>query len=92
MKKLILYGVIALIALALTGAVGITLFIGSEPEQASSPITAPELNTSNPETTMFQIVPAELEVRFLIDEVLRGEPVTVLAAPIKSPASSPLIR
>src|SRR6185436_15591004 len=78
MKKLILYGVIALIALALTAAVGINRFIGGEPEQASSPITAPELNTSDPKTTTFQIVPAESEVRFLIDEVLRGEPVTVV--------------
>ena len=78
MKKLILYGVIALIALALTAAVGINLFIGGEPEQASSPITALELNTSSPETTTFQIVPTESEVRFLIDEVLRDEPVTVV--------------
>jgi polyisoprenoid-binding protein YceI len=53
---------------------------GSEPEpsEASAPISAPELEAGSAGATIFQIVPEESEVRFLIDEVLLGKPTTAV--------------
>jgi len=58
------------------------------PEAASTPIealpvsTEPDSSTldqvSQSDATVFQIVPSESEVRFIIDEVLRGSPKTVV--------------
>jgi polyisoprenoid-binding protein YceI len=61
----------------LAGA-GFYWFMGDEPEQASGPITAPALAESASDAVTFQIVPAESQARFIIDEVLRGEPFTVV--------------
>jgi polyisoprenoid-binding protein YceI len=47
-------------------------------DEASAPISAPMLEASNPAATMFQIVPGDSEARFLIDEVLLGEPITAV--------------
>jgi polyisoprenoid-binding protein YceI len=46
--------------------------------EASAPISAPILEASNPAATMFQIVPGDSEARFLIEEVLLGEPTTAV--------------
>jgi hypothetical protein len=46
--------------------------------EASAPISAPELKAGSAEAIVFQIVPGDSEVRFLIDEVLLGEPVTAV--------------
>jgi polyisoprenoid-binding protein YceI len=78
MKRLILVGVILLILLGATAGAGLALWLGGEPEQASAPISAPAVEAVEPGAIQFEIVPAESEVRFFIDEVLRGEPVTVL--------------
>jgi polyisoprenoid-binding protein YceI len=50
----------------------------SEPSDASAPISAPDLEVSDAGATVFQIMPEESEVRFLLDEVLRGEPTNVV--------------
>jgi polyisoprenoid-binding protein YceI len=80
MKRLIIFGlIIGLVGLLVIAGIGAFLFLGgSVPEQASGPITAPELASSDPEAITFEIVPEESEARFFIDEVLRGEPVTVI--------------
>jgi polyisoprenoid-binding protein YceI len=45
--------------------------------EASQEISAPEI-TAESEGTVFSIVPEESEVRFELDEVLRGQPTTVV--------------
>jgi polyisoprenoid-binding protein YceI len=47
--------------------------------QASAPISAPELSVQpDDDRVLFSIVPEESEVRFIIDEMLLGEPKTVV--------------
>src|SRR5262245_49608660 len=81
MKRLIIFGLIIITGLALLAGAALFLLVGyfsTTSEQASGPITAPVLASSDPETTTFQIVPEESEARFFINEVLRGDPITVV--------------
>ncbi len=78
MKRWLIFGIIALVGLLLLAGAGLYWFIGAEPEQASEPITAPALAESAPGTVTFQIVPEESQARFIINEVLRGKPFTVV--------------
>ncbi len=54
-----------------------TLYIQGGSEQASAPVSAPGL-AAEANATVFSIVREESEVRFLIDEVLRGADFTVV--------------
>lgn len=47
---------------------------------APEPTTAPEPVVEPAAPAVFEIVPAESQARFIIDEVLRGAPVTVVGA------------
>ena len=77
-RSYIIYGIIALVILILAG-VGTGLFlVGGAPSEASGPISAPELDVSASDRLVFEIAQAESEVRFRIDEVLRGAPKTVI--------------
>ncbi len=80
MKKIIIITLIALLILAVLAGGAIFVFFSGGPEvvQPSGPITAPDLEVAAAGTTNFQIVSAESEVRFKVDEVLRGEPKTVV--------------
>jgi len=55
------------------------LFVRGGAEEASATISAPGLE-AEPEATLFHIVPEESEVRFRIDEVLRGADFEVVGA------------
>ncbi|MBZ0301706.1 MAG: YceI family protein [Anaerolineae bacterium] len=76
-----------MIGLVAVGVLGIVLLIGgwvylnmtAGTGEASAAISAPELTpAAAAEVTVFRIVPEESEVRFVIDEVLRGSPYTVI--------------
>jgi polyisoprenoid-binding protein YceI len=68
--------------LGLVGIVGYTFF--KPPAEATGPIQAPAVGqtagaaTGASSPTVFQIVPEESQARFTIDEILRGEPKTVV--------------
>ena len=77
---------IAIIALILVGLAGVGAYaVLKPPSEASAPIqsvareqaAAPSSSSS---LTRFEIQPGESEARFVIDEVLRGEPKTVVGA------------
>lgn len=64
----------------LGGAVNaLVLFLRGDHEEASGPVTAPGLEAETG-ARVFSIVQEESEVRFLIDEVLRGADFTVVGA------------
>lgn len=73
-----------LILLACMGIATILIFIAyiwvsGGSEQASAPLVTPELILQPDDTRrMFAIDPTQSEARFLIDEVLLGEPTTVI--------------
>lgn len=78
-RSTIIYGIIALVVLILIAGVGVALFVlGGTPNRASGPISAPELAVSASDSLVFEITQEESTARFLIDEVLRGEPQTVV--------------
>jgi polyisoprenoid-binding protein YceI len=64
--------------LVVGGAVVAYILISGGSGEASAPISAPELAAEGAESTLFRIVSEESEVRFLIDELLRGQPVTAV--------------
>jgi polyisoprenoid-binding protein YceI len=82
MRKLL--PIILLTAMALVGIVGYSML--RAPDAASGPMTAVPLQIeAAPETAgvqsvpgVFQIDPSRSEARFVVDEVLRGEPKTVI--------------
>lgn len=79
MKRPTLYGILALIVLLLIAGAGVALYtLGGAPSQASGPISAPELETDDSGMLLFEISQKESAVRFLIDEVLQGQPKTVV--------------
>jgi polyisoprenoid-binding protein YceI len=80
MRK-IMIGVVMLVGLAAVVGIGgwayLNLSAGSG--EASEAISAPELTPAETSgATVYRIVPEESEVRFVIDEVLRGSPYTVV--------------
>lgn len=101
-SRRVLYGISTLVVLGLAiviaGAAYIYFSGGSS--EASAPISAPELNAVDADGTLFRMVPEESEVRFLIDEVLRGQPKTAVGSTnqvagdilvdVESPANSRL--
>ncbi len=102
MSRRVLYGISTLVVLGLAiviaGAAYIYFSGGSS--EASAPISAPELNAVDADGTLFRMVSEESEVRFLIDEVLRGQPKTAVGSTnqvagdilvdVQSPANSRL--
>ena len=85
-------GLVALVAIILMAALivvgegpeglgsalnALVLYIRDDQEEATGPVTAPALEVET-ESTVFSIVQDESEVRFLIDEVLRGADFTVV--------------
>ncbi len=102
MSRRVLYGISTLVVLGLAiviaGAAYIYFSGGSS--EASAPISAPELNAVDADGTLFRMVSEESEVRFLIDEVLRGQPKTAVGSTnqvagdilvdVESPANSRL--
>ncbi len=101
-SRRVLYGISTLVVLGLAiviaGAAYIYFSGGSG--EASAPISAPELNAVDADGTLFRMVSEESEVRFLIDEVLRGQPKTAVGSTnqvagdilvdVESPANSRL--
>ena len=86
MKRYLLIGMVALLALIVIASVGAIayVFLGSS-APASAPISAPTLAastlaaaSSTTGTQLFQIVPDQSEVRFTMTEMLRGQPNTVI--------------
>lgn len=77
---------LAIVALALVALVGAGLYaVLKPPPEASAPIQSVALTQSRPAesaatVTRFDIQPGESEARFVIDEVLRGSPKTVVGA------------
>jgi polyisoprenoid-binding protein YceI len=70
---------LALVVLALAGAIFAYIWFSAGSGKASAPISAPELVLEPGDTRLlFRIIPAESEVRFLIDETLLGERKTVI--------------
>ncbi len=80
MKRVIIV-IVALLIIGGTLAAGafVMLNLTAGSGEASEEISAPELESTTG-TTVYRIVPAESEVRFLIDEVLRGEDFTAVGA------------
>lgn len=82
MNRRFLRGILTLAGLGLVivvaGAAYIYFSGGSG--EASAPISAPALNAGDADGTVFRIAPEESEVRFLIDEVLRGQPTTAIGS------------
>jgi polyisoprenoid-binding protein YceI len=79
----IITGLVILGGLAALFAVGgwAYLNVTSGSGEASEAISAPELTPAAVSgATVYRIVPEESEVRFIIDEVLRGAPYTVVGA------------
>lgn len=77
MRKIIIGFVILVGVVSMAGWAYFNLSAGSG--EASQEISAPELTEVQTEsTTVYRIVPEESEVRFVIDEVLRGSPYTVV--------------
>jgi polyisoprenoid-binding protein YceI len=70
--------------LGLLGLLGVVAYSYLKPAPtASAPIETLTLETTAPvaaSASLFEIVPAESEARFVIDEVLRGAPKTVVGA------------
>lgn len=73
---LIILGVVVVVGVA---AFGVWWFSagGGEP---TAPLTADEVEPASADTVVFGIVSDESEVRFIIDEELRGVPTTVIGA------------
>jgi polyisoprenoid-binding protein YceI len=71
---------VLLVAVAITAVVGYTVF--KPPAQASGPIQADAIagtgGSSAPAGTVFQIDPNASSAQFVIDEILRGSPKTVI--------------
>jgi polyisoprenoid-binding protein YceI len=77
MRKLIIGLVVVAALVAVGGWAVFNMSAGSG--EASEAISAPELTPAETEgATVYRIVPEESEVRFVIDEVLRGSPYTVV--------------
>lgn len=74
----IIIGIVAIGIAAVVGFLGYVWFAGGN-SQASAPISAPEVEAAASAVT-FSIVPAESEVRFLLDEDLRGARITVVGS------------
>lgn len=71
--------IVVLLAVAVVGGGWIYLNTTSGTGEASQAIDAPELTpAADSEAVVFSIVPEQSSVRFIIDEVLRGEPYTVV--------------
>lgn len=68
-------GLVGIVALIVAGIAGYIWFSGGT-AQASAPIQAPDLSTGT--GTLFRINSADSEVRFIIHEMLLGEPKTVV--------------
>lgn len=92
LRVILALGVVALVALCVVAAMivvregpeglgsainALILFIRDDQEEATGPVTAPALEAET-DATVFSIVQDESEVRFLIDEVLRGADFTVV--------------
>jgi polyisoprenoid-binding protein YceI len=78
MRKFII--ALALVAVMVAVGIGIYIFVSGGSGQASAEISAEELAVPEASSqALFRIIPEESSVRFTIDEVLRGQPVTVVA-------------
>jgi polyisoprenoid-binding protein YceI len=77
-RILLILGGLALIAILIVGAGWAYLTITGGSGEASQAISAPELEPAASSAAVYRIIPEASEVRFLIDEVLRGEPFTAV--------------
>lgn len=75
-RRIILIGIIAAGLVGVAAAAYVWFSGGSG--QASQPISSEELTASDSEQVVFRIIPEESEVRFILSEVLRGVPTTVI--------------
>jgi len=75
-RRIILIGIIV-VGLLGAAAAAYVWFSGGSGE-ASQEISSDELTASNTEQVIFRIVPDESQVRFVLSEVLRGVPTTVI--------------
>lgn len=73
--------VIALAAVLVVVGIGVVVYIYTSggSGEASTEISAEELEAETPGQMVFRIVPDESSVRFTLSEELRGQPVTVVA-------------
>lgn len=74
-RILIGLGLLAVLAVAIAG---VRFYLRSGSGEASAPIDAPELSTSEVEGDLFRLDPEASEVRFKIDELLFGDDKTVV--------------
>jgi polyisoprenoid-binding protein YceI len=71
--------VIGIIVAGIIGAVAAAyIWFSGGSGEASQEISSQELTASGTEQVIFRIVPEESEVRFVLSEVLRGQPATVI--------------
>ena len=76
-KSLLVVLGLGLVVALIAGVVALVLYLQGGSGEASAPVSAPAL-TAEGDATVFSIVTEESEVRFLIDEVLRGADFTVI--------------
>jgi len=78
-NKGILIGIVVLIAIVLVAAAA-WFFVLGDTEEASAPISSEPVAVTEASggSTVFEIVQAESEARFMLGELLRGEPTTVI--------------
>jgi polyisoprenoid-binding protein YceI len=68
---------LAVLVLAVVGVLAYIWFAGGSGEP-SAEVAAAELEPELPESVVYEVVTEESEARFIIDEVLRGQPFTVV--------------
>lgn len=76
MDRKLIVGIGASLVFVVLAVVAYLLILGPT-EEASEPITGEAVEVTG-EAMVFAIVPEESEVRFLLGEILRGQPVTVV--------------
>jgi polyisoprenoid-binding protein YceI len=96
----VLYGgvILAAVGFLIGAAVVVYILVSGGSGEASAPISAPELVAVDDDLITFRIVPEESSARFLIDEILRGQPTTAIgqtnqvagdiAVDVENPANS----
>jgi polyisoprenoid-binding protein YceI len=82
MRRTIIIGIVALLAALIGGGIWLYTWAFGETAAATAPISAIPLTlgsgSAGSDPRLFQIVPAQSEVRFTLAEVLRGQPNTVV--------------
>ncbi len=80
-RRVMLFGAgVVVIGLVVVAVVVVYPLLAGGSGEASAPISAPDLTPQSVGATVFQIVPEESEVRFILTEDLFGQPTTVIGS------------